>query len=40
MKEDTKRMRGNRPFVMGTIKTGDDLDEIIAFIESEGLLVG
>jgi urease accessory protein len=40
MKEDTKRMRGNRPFVMGTIKTGDGLDEIIAFIENEGLLAG
>lgn len=39
MKEDTKRMRGDRPFVMGTIKEGDGLDAIIAFIESEGLLL-
>lgn len=39
MEEDTKRMRGERPFVMGTIKDGDGLDAIITFIESEGLLL-
>jgi urease accessory protein len=38
MKEDTLRMRGNRPFVMGTIKNGVGLDDIIAFIETEGML--
>lgn len=38
MEQDTKRMRGDRPFVMGTIKNGIGLDTIIAFIESEGLL--
>ncbi len=38
MEQDTKRMRGERPFVMGTIKNGIGLDAIIAFIESEGLL--
>ncbi len=40
MKEDTLRMRGNRPFVMGTIKNGVGLDDIIAFIETEGMLGG
>ncbi|QAA93018.1 urease accessory protein UreG [Pollutimonas thiosulfatoxidans] len=40
MEEDTKRMRGNRPFIMGSIKTGDGIDAIIAFIEREGLLAG
>src|SRR5690606_18812762 len=29
MREDTLRMRGDRPFVMGTIKNGVGLDEII-----------
>ena len=38
MKEDTLRMRGDRPFVMGTIKNGVGLDDIIAFIETEGML--
>ena len=40
MREDTKRMRGERPFVMGAIKKGEGLDEVIAFIESEGMLTG
>lgn len=38
MEQDTKRMRGERPYVMGTIKDGTGLDNIIAFIEKEGLL--
>lgn len=38
MEQDTKRMRGDRPFVMGTIKNGIGLDTVIAFIENEGLL--
>ncbi len=38
MQADAKRMRGNRPFVMGSIKDGNGLDEIVAFIENEGLL--
>lgn len=40
MKEDTIRMRHERPFVMGTIKDGIGLDDIIAFIETEGMLTG
>lgn len=38
MEQDTKRMRGDRPFVMGTIKNGVGLEKVIAFIENEGLL--
>lgn len=38
MEQDTKRMRGDRPFVMGTIKNGIGLGTVIAFIENEGLL--
>jgi urease accessory protein len=38
MEEDTKRMRGGRPFVMANIKSGIGLDRIVTFIESEGLL--
>ncbi len=38
MDADSKRMRGNRPYVFANMKTGQGLDEIIAFIESEGLL--
>ncbi len=37
MREDTRRMRGERPFVMGSIKGGQGLDEVIAMIEQEGL---
>jgi len=40
MREDTMRMRGTRPFVMGGIKHGQGLDEVIAMIEREGLLNG
>lgn len=38
MEQDTRRMRGTRPFVIGTIKEGTGLDAIIEFIEKEGLL--
>lgn len=38
MEEDAGRMRGERPFVMGSIKSGKGLDEIIAFIEDRGML--
>ncbi|RIY42369.1 urease accessory protein UreG [Neopusillimonas maritima] len=38
MKQDTQRMRGNRPFVMGSVGKGKGVEEIIQFIESEGLL--
>ena len=38
MDQDTKRMRGERPFVFSNLKTGQGLAYIIAFIEREGML--
>lgn len=38
MERDAKKMRGVRPFLFSNMKTGLGLDEIIAFIEQEGLL--
>src|SRR5436190_6157370 len=38
MERDSKRMRGERPFVFTNLKTGHGLDTVIAFIETEGLL--
>jgi urease accessory protein len=30
-------MRGGRPFVMTNLKSGDGLDQIVQFIERQGL---
>jgi urease accessory protein len=38
MAADTRRMRGDRPFVMSNLKTGQGLDEVIDFIETKGML--
>lgn len=38
MASDTRRMRGERPWVFSNMKEGTGLDEIIAFIEREGML--
>jgi urease accessory protein len=38
MDRDARRMRGERPFVFTNLKTGQGLDTVIGFIESEGLL--
>jgi len=38
MERDARRMRGQRPFQFSNMKTGDGLEEIIAFIEREGLV--
>jgi urease accessory protein len=38
MRQDTLRMRGDRPFVMTNLKTGEALAEVVRFIEREGLL--
>ena len=38
MDRDSRRMRGERPFVFSNMKTGEGLAAIIAFVESRGLL--
>ncbi|TAL87539.1 MAG: urease accessory protein UreG [Candidimonas sp.] len=38
MEEDSRRMRGERPFVMCNLKDGAGLANVIAFIERQGLL--
>ncbi|WP_459618267.1 urease accessory protein UreG [Bordetella sp. 2513F-2] len=38
MEEDTRRMRGERPYVMSDMKSGAGLDQVVAFIERRGLL--
>jgi urease accessory protein len=38
MEADTKRMRPNRPFVMSNLKTLTGLAEVVAFIETKGML--
>ncbi|MFN3657985.1 MAG: urease accessory protein UreG [Pseudolabrys sp.] len=39
METDTKRMRGQRPFVMTNLREGQGLDAIVRFIETKGGLV-
>jgi len=38
MESDTKRMRPTKPFVMTNLKTQAGLDQVVAFIESRGML--
>jgi len=38
MDRDTKRMRGDNPFVFTNMKTGEGVDDILSFIEREGML--
>ncbi len=38
MEHDARRMRGERPFVMTDLKSGTGLEQVVAFIEREGLL--
>ncbi len=38
MDRDTRRMRGERPFVFTNMKTGTGLEAVIDFIETQGML--
>ena len=38
MKNDTLRMRGERPFVFSNLKDGTGLKDIISFVEHQGML--
>ena len=38
MARDAQRIRGDRPFVMTNLKSGDGLDTVIGFIRRQGLL--
>jgi urease accessory protein len=40
MDRDTRRMRGERPFVFTNLKTGQGLDSVVEFILREGMLDG
>ena len=40
MEHDARKMRGTRPFVFTNLKTGQGLERIVEFIETEGLLCG
>lgn len=37
MESDSRRMRGEKPFVMCNLKRGEGLDQTIAFLKKEGL---
>jgi len=39
MDTDSKRMRGERPFVFTNLKQGDGLETIVQFIEKQGLML-
>ena len=38
MERDARKMRGARPFVFSNLKTGQGLEEILRFIERDGML--
>ena len=38
MERDARKMRGQRPFVFSNLKSGQGLDAIVEFIETEGML--
>jgi len=38
MDKDTKRMRGDKPYLFTNLKDGDNVDAVIAFIKDKGML--
>jgi urease accessory protein len=38
MDRDARKMRGDRPFVFSNLKTGQGLEHIVRFIETQGML--
>ena len=36
MEADTKRMRGDKPFVFANMKAGDGVETVLAFIAEKG----
>ena len=40
MERDSRRMRGERPFVFTNLKSGEGLEGVIRFIETQGVLGG
>jgi urease accessory protein len=38
MERDARRMRGEHPFVFSNLKTGQGLDTVVRFIETQGML--
>jgi urease accessory protein len=40
MDRDARRMRGDKPFVFTNLKTGQGLEEVVAFIARQGMLGG
>ncbi len=39
MDQDAKRMRGDKPFVFSNLKSGQGLEDIVKFIEKQGLML-
>jgi len=38
MDKDTKRMRGDKPYIFTNLKDGENVDQVIAFIKDKGML--
>jgi urease accessory protein len=38
MEQDSRRMRGERPFVFTNLRTGLGLDDVVGFIQAQGML--
>jgi len=38
MERDTRRMRGDKPFVFTNLKSGEGLEEVVGFIIHQGML--